>query len=101
MTRSHFGTENLIIILLTLPEDCTFERVSKRHNGAEDFAQDFQDWGKKAFDPVKEEEECVHVLEMEDQMTGEVADRDAGSPVLRHLHLHQNRLYFETDTPSV
>ena len=69
--RSHFGTENLIIILLTLPEDTSFERVKQRHNGAEDFAHDFQDWGKKAFDPVKEEEECVHVLEIEDQMTGE------------------------------
>ena len=56
---------------MTLPEDCTFERVSKRHNGAENFAQDFQDWGKKAFDPVNVEEECVHVLEMEDQMTAE------------------------------
>ena len=56
---------------MTLPEDCTFERVKQRHNGAEDFAHDFHDWGKRAVVPVKEEEECVHVLEIEDQMTGE------------------------------
>ena len=60
-----------MIILLTLPEDCTFERVKQRSNGDEDFAKGCQIWGKIAFDPVKEEEECVHILEIEDQMTGE------------------------------
>ena len=60
----------MMIILLTLPEDCTFERVKQRSNGDEDFAQGCQIWGKIAFDPVKEEEECVHVLEIEEQMTG-------------------------------
>ena len=60
-----------MIILLTLPEDCTFERVKQRHDGDEDFAQGCQIWGKKAFDPFTEEEECVHVLEIEETMTGE------------------------------
>ena len=60
-----------MIILLTLSEDCTFERVKQRHDGDEEFAQGCQIWGKIAFDPVKEGEECVHILEIGDTMTGE------------------------------
>ena len=60
-----------MIIFLTLPEDCTFKRLKQRHDGDENMVKGLEMWGEIAFTPVQAEEECVHTLEIEEQMTGE------------------------------
>ena len=60
-----------MIIFLTLPKDCTFKRLKQRSDGDENMVKELEMWGEIAFTPVQAEEECVHTLEIEEQMTGE------------------------------